>query len=534
MRASLIISRSVGRLPALLVLLILPLERSWAAPPVPSWNVEREFRTVIENDDFYPQGASDRFYTNGTRFEKIYTYARMGDGNDAPDTALPGFLWAPWWDIARRGTDQIFEGFSLGQNMYTPSNIRRTEVQIGDRPYSAWAHVGVLWGLNEISRHRLVQHRFDFDLGVVGDHALGRELQTIIHEYGTHAPLPQGWGNQDRSDLGGRLGYSQKRIHRTARYFQAGTEGALNLGNVHTNLKLGAILKLGWVELDSEVGVQRGYWPEPILAMQRATTSPAACGGPVTPEPATRGTLYLFANPSVTLVGHNAHLQGSLRAKNIASPSEYNYADYESFANLTPQADPIGRVVAYHFFFENPNGFLREAAFARYEYLYRPLFNPNNVAPSATDFLIFNTLFNGGQSLRPAERAFLLDRLFVNPPQTETERAFVVSSLLNDGRPLDVGVRWLAYYSLVLRMRGSYDLIPDSLAFYRMFLRKRPGDVYVVEKRPYFGTLRLGLAGSLGAFSFAYVMSIRTAEFRGNRHLRQLHRFGELHVSYRW
>jgi lipid A 3-O-deacylase len=165
----------------------------------------RQFQ--IENDDGLPvpySEPSDRFYTNGIRI----SFGKPGF--DATEDAQTVPRWARF--IGRRCSEcQVFPGFSVGQNLYTPEQIEIAEPQLGERPWAAWLYAGfgaAIYTPRERSRHDL-----EIQIGVTGDAAGGEWVQKRWHEL-VNAAEPQGWDNQFDSELGVNAFYTYQRIVR--------------------------------------------------------------------------------------------------------------------------------------------------------------------------------------------------------------------------------------------------------------------------------------------------------------------------------
>lgn len=209
--------------------------------------------TLHSENDFYLAGT-DRRYTNGFKLSVLSTDLRHF--GDAP---LPG----PVQNVARR-LDRLIDknavskvGFSIGQNIYTPSNIQTTAYQPDDRPYAAWLYLGAAFHnyLPEFPRddgtYRPARlELFELNIGVVGPKALGEWVQNGWHRVIDVAPA-RGWDNQIRDEVGFNLIYERK-----LRYPLAGSSDGwsadvsphfgASLGNVATYANAGAEVRLGY------------------------------------------------------------------------------------------------------------------------------------------------------------------------------------------------------------------------------------------------------------------------------------------------
>lgn len=138
-----------------------------------------------ENDNF--GGGSDRYYTSGTRATLFNTGATVPPVIDEIAEHIPTF------DINE--TTSTF--YTIGQNLYTPSDIRQAEQDPDDRPWAGFLYGSI--GLATMTRNESIPAHVDeleFTLGVVGDAAMGEQTQKFVHKHLTNSPKPEGWDNQ--------------------------------------------------------------------------------------------------------------------------------------------------------------------------------------------------------------------------------------------------------------------------------------------------------------------------------------------------
>ena len=191
------------------------------APPAGS-----EFQLFVENDMW---ANTDRYYTNGIKF-----------GIGLPIEVLE----VPAKDVLQRITegnaDAVHAGVFLGQNIYTPRDIHIAAPQPGDRPWAAWLYLGAVAQLARDNRLETVE----FDLGVVGPPALGKQVQTEWHKL-IGVAKPEGWANQGPGEPGFMLSYLQKRRYALGSMLDVIPHGGVSLGTVQTMARLGATLRIG-------------------------------------------------------------------------------------------------------------------------------------------------------------------------------------------------------------------------------------------------------------------------------------------------
>lgn len=269
------------------VLLLCGLTTSTSAAETPAEPVDlrgSEIQIFIENDSF---GSSDQYYTNGIKI-----------GGGIPADKVSKFFTRPpnaLLDAITDGASNHF-GLFIGQNMYTPRDIAVAAPQPNDRPWAAWLYVGAV--AQSVKDDRL--HTVEFDLGVVGPPALGRQVQTAWHKL-VDAPEPQGWGNQIRTEPGFLLTYLHKRRYGDSSGVQLVPHIGATAGTIATFARAGALLRAGQN--------MTGFGPdgiEPGGAMLKNARRQQDEGRKQAYE------WFVFAGADGRLMGHNTSLDGSL------------------------------------------------------------------------------------------------------------------------------------------------------------------------------------------------------------------------------
>lgn len=193
----------------------------------------------IEND--FLGGGTDRYYTSGVR--ATWFDART----DVPKPIQEITHHIPSFDV----DEETGTFFSLGQNIYTPENIRLGNQPANDRPWAAFLYGSV--GLANVTYNDIVPNHIDeleFTLGIVGPEALGKPVQRFVHEYISDSPEPRGWENQLDFEPGVMVSW-QRRMPYAWSYdsdlINARIEPNFNitLGNIRTHAGVGAMLVLG-------------------------------------------------------------------------------------------------------------------------------------------------------------------------------------------------------------------------------------------------------------------------------------------------
>ncbi len=205
-----------------------------------------------ENDKFF--AGTDQHYTNGFKLSFLTTDLRNFTSDDVfwPVRILAksfGRLTVP---------DAAYKlNLSLGQNLYTPVNIRTDKFQPDDRPYAAWLYVGAAYQ-NYLPEHTRTDGTwipprldvFEITLGTVGPSARGREIQNGFHDI-INVAHAEGWTHQIKDEIGINVVFERK--------YRIGTKGARDgfgadfiphggfcVGNVFTYANIGCEIRTGW------------------------------------------------------------------------------------------------------------------------------------------------------------------------------------------------------------------------------------------------------------------------------------------------
>ena len=188
------------------------------------------FNLHFENDIF---DKTDKNYTNGVKFSAIYKI----DAEKYDYFQIPLF-----YDASKNH----FVTFSLGQDIYTPSETNTTTPDPNDHPYGAWLYVGC--ALQQADDKE--SETLELQLGVVGPWALGEQVQNGIHAM-TGSEKALGWDAQLHNELGVVLAYEHRWRH-VKKPFLWGINADVipfvggTLGNIYTYANVGTVARVGW------------------------------------------------------------------------------------------------------------------------------------------------------------------------------------------------------------------------------------------------------------------------------------------------
>lgn len=275
-------------IPLLLVCLTLAFASpALAAPPEeqppPSGN-GTQIQLYVENDVL---AGTDRYYTNGFKIgvgQQLQALARL---LEPASNRILGWLT----DVGPNSEAGLF----IGQNLYTPGNIRKAEAQPSDRPWAAWLYLGAV-------AQRIEDNRLDtveLDLGMVGPAALGKQVQSTWHGF-IGAPQPKGWANQIPNEPAFLIAYLHKQRFGDD-HLQVVPHAGITLGTVMTLARVGGIVRAG--------EHMTGFGPDTI------EPGGAMLQGSIKADKGTGATgfgWYVFLGGDYRLVARNIFLDGTL------------------------------------------------------------------------------------------------------------------------------------------------------------------------------------------------------------------------------
>ncbi|WP_293778963.1 lipid A deacylase LpxR family protein [uncultured Oxalicibacterium sp.] len=199
------------------------------------------YNLYFENDLF---AGTDNNYTNGVKLSWIS--ANLQDYTSDP--CLP--LWIRRLNrLSRNLQPGAYESrnmvFSLGQEMYTPTDRTRTDLITNDRPYAGWLYLGMAYN----ARTEKEMDTVELDIGMVGPASLARQSQNFIHDL-RGIDRFNGWDNQLKNELG--IIYVREKKQRVLEMGESGgpkmdaiTHYGYALGNVKTYLNAGVEFRIG-------------------------------------------------------------------------------------------------------------------------------------------------------------------------------------------------------------------------------------------------------------------------------------------------
>lgn len=147
---------------------------------------EKQSLCIFLDEDYlnFKGAGTDRYYTYGLRIDYFFFKKKK-----------PGF---PSNCLLKISQERNVYGWGAAQLMFTPKNIRTTEIQYNDRPYA-----GALYGVHSLQSFddtRKIKITSEILLGVIGPLSLAEETQILGHRLVNYIK-PNGWRNQVPNDL---------------------------------------------------------------------------------------------------------------------------------------------------------------------------------------------------------------------------------------------------------------------------------------------------------------------------------------------
>ncbi len=225
-----------------------------------------QIRILFQNDIFT---NTDYYFTNGVNIEFVTPMAKRAFYKLLPAVA--------------KKADIELNGFSVTQNIYTPTNPDVENILDGDRPFSAILTLGQFKESYSISNKLFIKSRLEF--GVLGPASLGKTVQSSIHQI-----EPVGWNNQIANWPVVNFYFYISKSLISSNHFEFALTGDVAAGTAYNRASPGVSMRTG-----NFVPLLRG---------------PAALGR------IAQWQYWFFLDASSSLVVYDATLQGSFFSQN--------------------------------------------------------------------------------------------------------------------------------------------------------------------------------------------------------------------------
>ncbi|HDR16659.1 MAG TPA: lipid A deacylase LpxR family protein [Desulfobacteraceae bacterium] len=201
----------------------------------------RTFTFYLENDVFT---GTDREYTNGVKFTWIS--CDLDCYRDNPHIPEWGHRIIDHLPFVRKAGFKRNVSISIGQNMYAPEDLERTDLIPDQRPYAGITYLA--FGFHSKSSRRM--DTFEIDLGILGPHSYAEQVQKTWHRW-IDTTRPKGWDHQLKDEPILNVFYERKwkvlqsRLGERFAYDFIPHLGC-SLGNAFTGANFGGQFRFGW------------------------------------------------------------------------------------------------------------------------------------------------------------------------------------------------------------------------------------------------------------------------------------------------
>lgn len=279
-----------------------PPPRPEAAPDRPAFDGVWTF--LIENDNF-AFSRDDGNYTNGIVLSWTSGEVERREPRSLSNRLVSLASFLPFMADARY---RHHAGFSLGQLIFTPEDIKDPDPPPDARPYA-----GILFlDTTVYARGEHSLHAYTLRLGVTGEISEAEEVQKQLHDW-FQTNKPRGWSTQIGNEPLLNLGYEYHRRltppgSTPSHFFDVTPHVGGTVGNAMIAASAGASFRLG-PDLPDSYGP-----PSPRTGYQGHDVHAGAPGG--------RGWYYLFGGLEGWAVGRDLTLDGNTWKKSRSTDRE--------------------------------------------------------------------------------------------------------------------------------------------------------------------------------------------------------------------
>jgi len=193
-----------------------------------------------ENDAFL---GTDGDYTNGLKLTFSTPYVAGQASSHLPGWSYPIINLLPF--VNDPATPRAVS-VSIGQDIYTPEDTDRKDLNEDDRPYAGITYISTGYHSKTDGR----KNSWEIIIGILGRHSYAEDIQNWVHD-GIHSRRARGWDNQLKDEpLLEAVYESQWRLYRSGggngfNYDVIPHMGG-RIGNISIYANTGAEFRFGW------------------------------------------------------------------------------------------------------------------------------------------------------------------------------------------------------------------------------------------------------------------------------------------------
>ena len=159
----------------------------------------------------------------------------------------------------------------------------------------------------------------------------------------------------------------------------------------------------------------------------------------------------------------------------------------------------------------------------------------NRITNPGTKYLVYNTLFQGGETIDETIRTSVFYSALQDPAnQAEPLRLWWLWRTVGrkPGETLYPAAKYIAYK--ILPEGTTTDPLTDFYVYYTLFQKHDPAKTYTVRSRPFVGGLRGGMVFNYGPLTILTSLAVRSSEFYQKGYLPTLHKWFTLQATVRF
>jgi len=229
---------------------------------------------TYENDFFT---GTDEYYTQGIRWQ----YLNPNLNKCFINKILPSLS----------GPTLNYYGLSFVRDGFTPTSIRHSYIQYGDRPYAGYSLLGFIHICKDDTRKQGLTS--ELSMGMIGPASGANVSQMTIHRW-LHDLQPLGWVNQIQNDFALKYEMTyEKGLINNLHWMDLTGFVNTRVGTLYDDFSLGLLLRLGVINsYFSDIGYGKSSHYDDANYKKHQ--------------------FYFYIKPKEELVGYNATLQGGM------------------------------------------------------------------------------------------------------------------------------------------------------------------------------------------------------------------------------
>jgi hypothetical protein len=459
---------------------------------------EKEFIRIINENDAYLLKNSDQYYTGGFRLE--YHSSKI--------SKFTNLIFYFQNHFFKKYFEKQYTGYNLGQELYTPTNILKSGITLGDRPYASRNYISN--SMQYIKYDSYLVH--EIEIGKLGNSSGGGLIQEASHKL-IQSPTPNGWENQipEYTTINYNLAYRKFFTD----YF--GFSNELQMGNLYNQFSLSPIFRMG----------NQGKNPLTGFTAKKS-------GGILVLNDSSNSIYSFYLQPGVQFTFYDGTLQGNPFNKKKYYDKEGEDLLYESSKYLSLQTSSQDNQFIQNKVIQSlldDNGSNTSARYLLFEsYFVKNTKNPYGIG---MNYILFNNVFNSTESISQEFKFFLLNSLYNDSSKlTEEARIVAIYTLFKeDSKKLPSEIKLLSYKILADNLFDSNEKSTFLFLLNEYFLTNY-NKTYTSNPQRVFGFLNSGYNFiKTNEYFLSLGYSLQSIDFQTSRGVPKKHEWAGIQVG---